>query len=361
MIDEERMQNEQAMLNRLSIGLIDQGAQVTRMVPEQPVDGATDHDELRMALAQRVIVPTRVLPGMRRTRAQRLAAQLQKSLPDVLYAVGERAGPIAVDLAEEIDRPVVFDAWCMAQVRQLPRVRWARRVAALVAPCEPLALALRESFEDDQVHCVPYGVPQPGRARTVLGDPTQAVSVAIIGSGRDLVGYRAMLSGLQAVMTDAPQLLAFLELRGANEHELWRMVRRARMDQQVSALTSAAQHRPLLTRCDALVLPERLGEVRSLVLESMAAGMPVMASDDPVRDMLKPEDTAVMVAGADAESWGTALRRLIDDPERLRAIGQRGRELVGHRYRSSDQARLLLRVIEAVVRTDTLAFPGAHA
>jgi glycosyltransferase involved in cell wall biosynthesis len=358
--DEERLESEHAMLNRLSIGLIDEGAQLTRFVPDRMADEGAEGDELFVALAQRVTVPVRIMPWMRRSRAQRLAEQVQRAVPDLLYAVGSASWRIAMDLADVLRRPVVLDVWSMAQARRAGTARIAQRLAGLFAPTEPLAESLRQRVDPAMVAVVPYGVPIPAQTRAILPDDAEAVSVAVLGSGRDVPAYRAALEGLAAAVRELPQLMAFLELRGGNDHEVWRIVRKLNLLPHVSAITSAAKHRPLLTRCDLLMLPERLGEFRSLTLEAMAAGMPVIASADPVREMLRHEETAIIARGGAAE-WAGALSLVGRDRAKLRAIGQAGRTLVSEHYRSSNQSRRLLEAFERARGTGPLAFAAQGA
>ena len=89
-------------------------------------------------------------------------------------------------------------------------------------------------------------------------------------------------------------------------------------------------------------MPERYGELRSLLLEAMAFGIPVIAGDDPFLDMLVDGESATIVTQSDAEGWARQLQRLLTDTEAARAIGQAGRRRIAADHRSSDQVSRLI-------------------
>ncbi|UCD74578.1 MAG: hypothetical protein JSV91_12410 [Phycisphaerales bacterium] len=360
-VDEERLLHEHLMLNRLSIGLIDEGVQITRMLPEELPSQQVYEGEQRMALATRLEYPVRVPPWMRRRRAQRLAEAMEKSLPDVIYAVGERTWPVALELSDLLRRPVAIDVWKAKQVRRVPAGRSGHSVAAYLCPTAPIAASLRDRVGHDLVSMVPMGVAAPRDARTIMAGPEESITLAIIGSGQDLPAYRAMLGGLSRVLRDLPQAQAFLELRGPHEHEIWRLAQRLELLAQVSTITDAASHRPALLCCDVLVVPEREGEMRSLLLEAMAGAMAVAAAADPALDFLVHDQTAGLVEGDTAEAWREGLDRVLNRPDFARQLGAAARDHVLEHQRSSEQVSRLVDTFEKAVAGDAISFARASS
>lgn len=355
-VDEERLAHEQATLNRMCIGLIGDGIQITRIVPETLGTEALGAGEKRVALASRVATEMTVLPWMRRDRAHRIADQMDKGPPDVIYAIGDRAWKLGVDLARSIDRPLALDVWSAAQLRRLPRGRAAAAVYGYIAPTQPILDALRRRIDENLTYLVPMGIAIPPKPRAILSDPDRSISLAILGGGRDVPAYRALLAGLSRVVRTTSQIQAFLELSGPNEHEIWRHANRLELLHNVSALTDAAQHRNLLTYCDVVLLPEQYGELRSLMLDAMAFGIPVLANDDAFLDMLIDGDTAVVVDPADAETWARKISWVLGDPDEARALGRRGRDWVAGRHRSTDQINRLIEVFHRIGRGGAIPF-----
>ncbi|MHC4220600.1 MAG: glycosyltransferase, partial [Planctomycetota bacterium] len=155
------------------------------------------------------------------------------------------------------------------------------------------------------------------------------------------------------------QIQACLELRGPNEHEIWRQARRLDLLGHISTIDDAAQHRTLLTGCDVLVVPERFGEVRSLILGAMALGMPVMASDDPYLDMLVAEQTAIIVQQPDPDEWADNLRRLFTESDLAHRIGGAARDWIAEHHRPEDHAVRLTAAFQQVLSGGAHTFADA--
>jgi glycosyltransferase involved in cell wall biosynthesis len=63
------------------------------------------------------------------------------------------------------------------------------------------------------------------------------------------------------------------------------------------------------------------------ILEAMAAGVPVVASDIPgTRDLVIPQETGVLVAVGNRASFAREAHRLLEDAELARRLGDAGRE-----------------------------------
>jgi len=355
-IDEERLVHEHAMLNRLSIGLIGEGVQLTRIVPETAPSSAVDEGEQRVALAAKLQLPMNVLPWMRRDRTNRAAEAFGKNLPDVFCAIGESAWKVGLELSKATRRPIVLDVWSARQIKRVPRRRGANLVAGYIAPTQAMASGLRRRVDPGLVCLAPMGVALPTEPRRILADPENAIALAVVGGARDLPAYRAVLMALSGLVRDLPQIHVFLELCGPAEHEIWRFARQVDLLEHVSAITDAARHRALLTRCDVLVMPERYGELRSLTLEAMGYGIPVAAVEDPFLDMLVNGETALLIHHPDAEEWASRIGALLADAERARLVGLGARNRIAADHRSSDQVMRLLGALERVASGGALPF-----
>ncbi len=353
-VDHDRWRREHAMVGRVAAGLRDRDIQITAVLPEAGRLDAVD-DEPPLDGAASVYTPMQVPPWMRRARARQLAASLPAGVPDVIHAVGEDAWAVALDLARELDRPVTLDVWTAELIKRIPPGRAASRVAGYIAPTEPIAEAIRHRVDAHLVSVVPIGVEIPSQPRQVLTNRADSMTLAILGSGRDLVGYRAVLTGLSRLISDLPQIQVCLELRGPGEHEIWRHARRLDLLGHISSVVDAAMHRPLLTGCDVLVLPERQGQVRSIVLEALAAGMPAVTADDPYLDILVSDETALIVDYAVPDDWTDKLHSVLTDPAVAPRLAASARSSVAELHRPAEQADRLAAAFTQVVSG------GAHA
>jgi glycosyltransferase involved in cell wall biosynthesis len=356
-IDDERLRQEHTMLNRLAIGLIDQGVRLTRIVPDTIDVEAVWRSEQRIALAPRIEVPLRVLPWMKRTRAATIAEQFERTPPDVTYAVGFRSWPIALDVAKLLEKPVALGIWRASLIRKAARLHSNKHVAAYIAPTRQIAEALEKRVDPDLVSLVPMGVAIPAQRKQVLKDMQQVIGIAAIGSGKDVPGYEAMLGGISRIIRDYPQMQIVLELRGPHQHDIWRIARRLDLLNAISGIEDAAQHRPLLTCCDIMLVPESYGELTSVLIDAMAAGIPIIARQDSFLDMLIDNETALLVSEARAQDWADRLTLLLSNPERALQLGRSAREFVQTHHSSGIQIKRLLETLEQVVSGSSYAFP----
>ncbi|MCZ6836611.1 MAG: glycosyltransferase, partial [Planctomycetota bacterium] len=185
------------------------------------------------------------------------------------------------------------------------------------------------------------------------------ISIAISGSGRDVPAYRAMLGGLSRINREYPNLHIFLELRGTGQHEIWRYAQKLKLMGRISCLSDASPNRRLLTQCDMMLLPERYGELYSIMLEAMANGMAIIASHDSMLDMLRPDETALQADTVSPEEWANLIRRSIQDPEASRQLGHRARAWVKEHHSTNTQVDALIEALNHVVTGGTYSFAEA--
>jgi glycosyltransferase involved in cell wall biosynthesis len=93
-----------------------------------------------------------------------------------------------------------------------------------------------------------------------------------------------------------------------------------------------------------------------VVLEAMAAGRPVVASDAPggLRDIVDHETTGLVVPVGDAAAAARALRRLVEDPETRRRLGANGRARCVQHFSAA-------RMVEQVTAPYETALARRHA
>jgi glycosyltransferase involved in cell wall biosynthesis len=80
-------------------------------------------------------------------------------------------------------------------------------------------------------------------------------------------------------------------------------------------------------------LPSRIEGLSIALLETMALGLPVVASDaggNP--DLITSGDTGMLVPPLDPAAWARALARVLDDGEFAGRIARQGRDLVRREF-----------------------------
>lgn len=358
-IDEERLKQEQAMLNRVCIGLMAESVQVTRIVPETALPDAVDQFEQRIALATRIETSMRVLPWLRSQRTNRVVEQLGKKLPDVFYAVGQRAWGLGIELASQLERPLLIDVAVPDHVRAAPRPTEVSNIAGYIACTPELGKALSKRIDAGLISVVPIGVALPSTLRQPPEVDDRPIALAVIGSGRDSKAYQVALEAISHVARDGVALQVFLELRGPNEHDLWRLAGKFDLLGVVTVIGDASLHRSLVIECDAMLLPDATGEPRSIVVEAMAHKIPVIARRDDMLASLINEETALTFTGLDAAAIAALISRICRSRDDARSIGERGRSWVEAHHRSSYQVQQLFRTLEQALSGGAMKLDAA--
>src|SRR5216117_1661785 len=159
-------------------------------------------------------------------------------------------------------------------------------------------------------------------ARTALGDVAGRPIVLVLARRKD---QHILLQALAAL--ERPVVVACVGIEGDAE---LRAIERS-MPPRHRVVYVPFTDRPFaFCRLAALsALPSRIEGLSIALLETMALGLPVVASDaggNP--DLITPGDTGVLVAPLDPVAWARSLAQVLGDREFAGRIARRGRELV---------------------------------
>src|SRR5881628_837616 len=268
--------------------------------------------------------------------------------------------------------------------RALTWLRWRRRLGRpfvvtrhtmpLTSPAEPLAVsqavarALRRRLHPaGRLRIVTNGIDvarvdappseeEMAAARAALGEVAGRPVVLVLARRKD---QHVLLRGLAAL--ERPVVVACVGIEG--DPELRGIERTLPAHHRVVYVPFT--DRPLAFCRLAVVsaLPSRIEGLSIALLETMALGLPVVASDaggNP--DLITPGDTGVLVAPLDPGAWAQALARVLGDREFAGRIARRGRELVRREFtlqRTAERTEVVYR--EALERRRSLDGDRVHA
>jgi glycosyltransferase involved in cell wall biosynthesis len=108
--------------------------------------------------------------------------------------------------------------------------------------------------------------------------------------------------------------------------------------------------RSLYAQADIFALPTQQDYTPLAILEAMASGLPVVASDvGAIREQVSDGSTGLLLRPArDARALAEALRTLIDDPTRRRHFGAAGRARAEESFSATDNYGRLLGVLRSL-------------
>ncbi len=354
-IDEERFKREARMLNGLARGLSDLGARVTRVLPTPVAASLEDRpDDAVIPGVEDYAYPPRVMPWQRRIQIRRWPEVLLDA--DVALGIGTSAWRWAVDFARVAEAAAVLDIWCAEQVRRATRPKKDSPVCGYLAATRPLADALASQVGSELVSHVPWGLPARGTSRRSSPVQCDEISIAMIDAGLDIESYQAVLGAVRRLLSEGVSLQLVVELRGPQGHSLWQYARQLDLLDHIACVSDAADCRPLIVECNLLLIPDRFGQMRSIILEAMAHGLPIVAAADPMIEVLAHDKSALLVAREEPDAWYGSIRKLLMDKDLYTRIGQYGRELVTQSATRERHVENLLRTLETAVSGSSIPF-----
>ena len=253
---------------------------------------------------------------------------------------------------------------------KLRRARFARVISAF----NRRALLERyPSVEPDTVRVIHVGVepeayragPGPGGAESEGEDPDAAngpdaaeeppllVTVAAL---RPYKGLPVLLRACARLRERGGRFRCEIVGEGPMREELEALLERLDLGEVVRLRGALPQHRipEFLARGEVFVLPsvvQRDGQMEGIpvaLMEAMAAGLPVVSTRlSGIPELVEDGEHGLLVRPDDPEALADAVARLLDDPDRARAMGRAGREKVDEEFSLAGCTAALLEALDA--------------
>lgn len=172
------------------------------------------------------------------------------------------------------------------------------------------------------------------RTRTELGLRSDVQLVLNVGRQEPQKAQRYLVEAFDQVVARRPQSrLAIVGANGSASAGLRQRIEELELGQHVMLLGRRDDVPELLGAADVFVLPSLWEGLPNVVIEAMATGLPVVASDiPPVREAVDPDRSAILATPSDPHSLAEALLRVLADPYLSAELGQRGREVFLERF-----------------------------
>lgn len=224
----------------------------------------------------------------------------------------------------------------------LARFRTDRFHAVSRAVKDDAVAALR--LPDDKVTVIERGrrpetlpIVSPARraaARRKLALLADAEVLVSVGRQEYQKGHRYSLEAIRE-LSDRPDLVLLVAGRTGNESDELQQILAGMPEtaERVQLLGHRSDVAEVLAAADVFVFPSLFEGMPGAVIEAMASGLPIVASDiEPVREVVDIGANAVLVAPRDASALAAAVRELLDDRLRLDDMGRRSREIFEERF-----------------------------
>ncbi|MCC6321722.1 MAG: glycosyltransferase [Phycisphaerales bacterium] len=341
------------MLSRLEIGLADEGLRVLHAVPNEIIE-----TESVGVYSSPIGYDDRGFPTTVRARVRELVAAIERATDaepaasvDFVHSFGPGCERLAIELAAELRAAALIEVWQTASFGAAAEAfRRDRANVTILVPDSRLLQSFRSTHRDCEATEAPWGVhasPQ-GSTGVAGGQGEQAPALALLAECSHLPILESALKGIaDAVNAEGSDgllkdLMVFVDADRVRSPRLWQAARKHGLLDRLSIVPRAEARREPILHLDALLVPEPTGRFRSIVLDAMARGIPVIASNDPSISVLSDPSIARLVTPATPAAWSAAVREMLPGTDARQRLVAAAREFVrGHRTASAHVAAVL--------------------
>ncbi|MGH9486490.1 MAG: glycosyltransferase [Terriglobales bacterium] len=272
----------------------------------------------------------------------RLAAHLRRHRFQVAHAFDFYTNLALIPAARLAGVPAVIGSQRqLGDLLTLRRARAQRRVLGwcdrVVCNSRAAADGLRaQGLAEAKIAVIPNGLPESAFAAAVPALPPEP-GLARIGMiarmNHPVKDYPMLLRAAARLLPGHPNLEFVLVGDGPLRRSLEQMALDLGIAEQVRFLGERRDIPAVLASLDISVLCSRSESLSNVVLESLAAGKPVVATrvgGNP--ELVREQETGLLVQAGDDQGLAEALERLLRQPELAQAWGQQGQRWARERF-----------------------------
>ncbi len=287
----------------------------------------------------------------------RLAALIRSEGIDIIHAQTRVTQVMAFWLSRMTGKP--FVSTCHGFFRP----RWFRKVfpcwgQGVIAISRGVREHLIKDFKMDpgHVHLVPNGIDmscypftdevlrrQKCTQWSVDGSPV----LGIIARLSDVKGIDVLIRAMPSVKASFPGVCLMIVGQGPQESSLRTLVHQLGLEKNVSFRSIVQSTADILPAFDVFVMPSLQEGLGLSVMEAMAAGIPVVASNvGGLPDLVKDGQTGFLTPAGDSAALGKRIKGMLGDPTRALNMARAARALIEKEFSSQRMVEGTMKVYE---------------
>ena len=172
-------------------------------------------------------------------------------------------------------------------------------------------------------------LPTRSQARTALGLPVEGIVIGTVSCMKPGKRVGDFVEVCEQVRSVIPNMTAVVAGDGELRQEIQRQIERGGLEENIHLLGWRRDVPAIMAALDVFVLMSAHEGLGLVVLEAMAAGVPVVATRvDGCIEIIEETRAGVLIERGDIEGGAAAVVRLLNDRGRLEQMGRRGRKEV---------------------------------
>jgi len=168
-----------------------------------------------------------------------------------------------------------------------------------------------------------------------------------LGGSTHVKGIETLLSAFPIVLKSFPSTR--LILAGGSEVDLWKQIENLPERKSIHVLGPRSDVPALIADCTLLLFPAIVPHFARPVIEAAAMAKPAIASDlGGVKELVKKNETAVLVTPNDPRALADAIVDLLQDPARLHRLGEEAYHWAREKFDARQNAVATFAVYEKI-------------
>ena len=192
--------------------------------------------------------------------------------------------------------------------------------------------------------------PPKDQARALLDLPQGGLIATCVANLRPVKDHPLLFDACARLWRQGMEFLLLLAGGGPEEKELRARAVREGYEGRIRFLGLVKEIPAVLAASDVFVLASHSEGLPRSLMEAMAAGLPVVATDvGGVCELMVHEETGLLVPKGDSGGFARAIGRLLNDAGQRRSMGRAGQKRIEEAFHIRIAARRFETLIEAAV------------
>lgn len=197
------------------------------------------------------------------------------------------------------------------------------------------------------------------RARALLGIGADAPVVGNVGRLVEQKGQRYLIEAVSMLRRDFPDIVLLMVGDGPEKEGLKAQARSLGIEKNVMFALARTDVPDMLSAMDVFAFPSLWEGLGNALIEAMASGLPVVASDImPIREIMGPVDCGAVVRPKDARSIASSIGGLLRDRPRAQRLGSAGRQRVEAQFSIKRNVTEYERLFQEILNSKDASYAG---
>jgi len=157
--------------------------------------------------------------------------------------------------------------------------------------------------------------------------------IGIIGRLSEVKGHHYLILAFSQILKQIPQAELLIVGEGKTKKDLVRLVQDLKIEKNVFFVPSVSNTQRILSIMDVFVMPSIQEGLGLSIMEAMAEGVPVVASDvGGISNLIEHDTRGLLVKPKDAQGLVLAILVLLKDKKKAEDISLKGRQFIKENF-----------------------------